>query len=52
MAQVLEADLKKDKYKPKSDWESKIENFNRENTTLKMNQGGNTRANLLTLRRR
>jgi hypothetical protein len=52
MAQVLEADLKKDKYKPKSDWDSKIENFNRENTTLKMNQGGNTRANLLTLRRR
>jgi hypothetical protein len=52
MAQVLEADLKKDKYKPKSDWDSVIESFEQGSCFTQVNRGVNTRANLLSLRRR
>lgn len=53
MAQILEADLKKDKYKPKSDWDSVIENFSQGNVfAQRVNRTGNTRADLLSLRRR
>ncbi len=53
MAQLLEADLKKDKYKPKSDWESVIEGFSKGSQAVSQsNRVSNTRANLLSLRRR
>jgi hypothetical protein len=52
MAQILESDLKKDKYKPKSDWESVIENFEQGYNLQQINMANNTRANLLSLRKR
>jgi hypothetical protein len=52
MAQILEADLKKDKYKPKSDWDSVIDSFSQGCVASQINRNGNTRANLLSLRKR
>ncbi len=51
MAQILEADLKKDKYKPRSDWDSVIESFS-QGHVANVARNGNTRSNLLSLRRR
>jgi hypothetical protein len=52
MAQILEADLKKDKYKPKSDWDSVIDSFEQGYNLTQINMANNTRANLLSLRKR
>lgn len=51
MAQILEGDLKRDKYKAKSSWSSTIEEFQNGATVSQLPSYGNARANVIGLRK-
>ena len=52
MAQILEQELKKEKYRAKNDWTEVIEKFQQGSTPTVIHNSNNIRANLLSLRRR
>lgn len=52
MAQILESDLKKEKYKAKSSWAELIEKYQNGGATINAPKVHDARSNLLSLRRR
>lgn len=50
MAQILEGDIKKEKYKAKSSWDDVIKNYDR--SGVQQSHSNNVRSNLLSLRKR